>query len=116
MMNDEHNRHRSVPPDFLTLEEAAAVLRLGRNAAYDQAHLYEATGGAEGIPVCRYGKLYRGPRCKLEDALGGPITWPLPAADIAPAANDTPSPVRASTRPRSRRSSRPGSDPHPFSA
>ena len=68
----------SVPPDFLTLEEAAAVLRVGRSTAYREANAFEASGGKTGIPVIRYGKLFRVPRCRLEEQLGGPITWPLP--------------------------------------
>jgi hypothetical protein len=66
------------PPDFLTLEEAAAVLRVGRSTAYREANAFEASGGKTGIPVIRYGKLFRVPRCRLEEQLGGPITWPLP--------------------------------------
>jgi hypothetical protein len=68
----------SVPPDFLTLEEAAAVLRVGRSTAYREANAFESSGGKTGIPVIRYGKLFRVPRCRLEEQLGGPITWPLP--------------------------------------
>ena len=67
----------NVPPDFLTLEEAAAVLRVGRSTAYREANAFEASGGKTGIPVIRYGKLFRVPRCRLEEQLGGPITWPL---------------------------------------
>ena len=63
----------SVPPDFLTLEEAAAVLRVGRSTAYREANAFEASGGKPGIPVIRYGKLFRVPRCRLEEQLGGPI-------------------------------------------
>ena len=64
-------------PDFLTIEEAADVVRIGRTAAYRLARQYLATGGAIGIPAVRFGKQLRVPRCKLEAALGGPITWPL---------------------------------------
>ncbi len=69
----------STPPDFLTLDEAAAVLRVGRSTAYREANAFERSGGRTGIPVVRYGKLFRVPRCRLEEQLGGPITWPLPA-------------------------------------
>lgn len=67
------------PPDFLTLDEAAAVLRVGRSTAYREANAFERSGGRTGIPVVRYGKQFRVPRCRLEEQLGGPITWPLPA-------------------------------------
>ena len=67
------------PPDFLTLDEAAAVLRVGRSTAYREANAFERSGGRSGIPVIRFGKQFRVPRCRLEEQLGGPITWPLPA-------------------------------------
>ena len=65
-----------VPPDFLTVEEAGDVLRIGRTAAYQLAREFLATGGSTGIPVVRYGRQLRVPRCRLEDVLGGPLTWP----------------------------------------
>ena len=42
-------------PAFLTVEEAAAVLRIGRTAAYVLARRWEETGGADGLPVVRFG-------------------------------------------------------------
>jgi hypothetical protein len=74
----------SAPPDFLTLDEAAAVLRVGRSTAYREANAFEASGGTTGIPVVRYGKQFRVPRCRLEEQLGGPITWPLPTEPGTP--------------------------------
>ena len=109
--------HRSSPPDFLTVEEAAAVLRIGRTSAYRQARRYLATNGAEGLCADRFGKQIRIPRCGLEQRLGGPITWPIftdetpvasPVASIKPA----PTPRRAT-----RRATRPPvQDALPFSA
>ena len=84
------------PPDFLTLEEAAAVLRVGRSTAYREANAFEASGGKTGIPVVRYGKQFRVPRCRLEEQLGGPITWPLPTHAPVTTATTRPS------RPRKR--------------
>ena len=52
-------------PVVLTIEEAAAVLRIGRTAAYEQAHRYEATGGELGLPVIRMGRCLRVPRSAL---------------------------------------------------
>ena len=49
-------------PDFLTVEEAAAVLRIGRSKAYELAREYLATDGASGMPVIRLGKQLRVPR------------------------------------------------------
>jgi hypothetical protein len=62
------------------LDEAAAVLRVGRSTAYREANAFERSGGRTGIPVIRFGKQFRVPRCRLEEQLGGPITWPLPAS------------------------------------
>jgi hypothetical protein len=59
--------------DFLTVLEAAKVLRLGRTCAYELAARYEETGGAEGLPVVRLGRLLRVPRGRLEQLNGGPL-------------------------------------------
>ena len=64
-------------PDFLTVEEAACVMRIGRTAAYQLARHYLASGGKEGLPCVRYGKQLRVPRRMLEEHIGGPLTWPL---------------------------------------
>jgi len=82
----------SAPPDFLTLDEAAAVLRVGRSTAYREANAFERSGGRTGIPVVRCGKLFRVPRCRLEEQLGGPLTWPLPN-DAAVEASTTTKPT-----------------------
>lgn len=60
-------------PDFLTVAEAAQVLRIGRTAAYALAARYEQTGGAEGLPVIRIGKQLRVPRARLEELAGGAL-------------------------------------------
>ena len=65
------------PPDFLTVEEVARIARIGRTTAYDIAREFEATAGASGLPVVRFGKQLRVPRYRLENWLGGPITWPI---------------------------------------
>ena len=71
------------PPDFLTVEEAARIARIGRTTAYDIAREFEATAGASGLPVVRFGKQLRVPRYRLESWLGGPITWPILTDDTA---------------------------------
>jgi hypothetical protein len=60
-------------PDFLTVEEAARVLRIGRTAAYLAAKRYRDTDGAEGLPVVAVRGSLRVPRRRLEAMAGGPI-------------------------------------------
>jgi excisionase family DNA binding protein len=64
----------SQPPDFLTVEEAARVLRIGRTAAYALARSWRDTDGQQGIPVVEFGRLLRVPRRALEELAGGSIT------------------------------------------
>jgi excisionase family DNA binding protein len=52
-------------PDFLTMEEAAAILRIGRNQVYELARLWRATGGERGVPVVEFGRLLRVPKAAL---------------------------------------------------
>jgi len=69
---------RSDPAPFLTVVEAAALLRVGRTVAYQQARRYLATGGREGLPVVRLGRQLRVPRHALERLMDGlPPTEPL---------------------------------------
>ena len=42
-------------PDFLTIEEAARILRIGRGQAYELARRWRVTGGAEGLPNVEIG-------------------------------------------------------------
>ncbi len=56
---------KSEPAPFLTIPEAAAVLRIGRTAAYELARRYLATGGREGLPVVRLGRMLRVPSYAL---------------------------------------------------
>jgi len=84
------------PPDFLTVEEVARIARIGRTTAYDIAREFEATAGASGLPVVRFGKQLRVPRYRLESWLGGPITWPILADErpvASPIASITPAPT-----------------------
>jgi excisionase family DNA binding protein len=53
-------------PDVLTIEEAAAVLRIGRGAAYQLAHRFLWSGGVEGLPVFQLGRRLRVPKAALE--------------------------------------------------
>ena len=117
MKTSTRNSESSAPPDFLTVEEAARIVRIGRTTAYDIAREYEATAGASGLPVVRFGKQLRVPRYRLEEWLGGPITWPIAIVD-APVASPSASITTVPASKRStRRSTRPANqDALPFSA
>jgi excisionase family DNA binding protein len=52
-------------PDMLRVDEAATVLRIGRSAAYEAVAVFQATGGAEGIPAIRIGRSVRVPKRAL---------------------------------------------------
>ena len=109
------------PPDFLTVDEAGAVLRLSRGKAYELAREFLATGGASGMPVIRLGRQLRVPRAMLEQWIGGPITWPIPPTHptepVAIALPVASKPSRShATRPPVRRSTRVEQPSIPFSA
>ena len=109
------------PPDFLTVEEAGAVLRFSRGKAYELAREFLATGGASGMPVIRLGRQLRVPRALLEQRIGGPITWPIPSTQSTePVAIASPVASKSSrshaTRPSVRRSTRVEQPSIPFPA
>lgn len=63
----------ALPPDlppFLTIEEAAALLRIGRTTAYLQARIYRQTGGREGLPNVSLGRRKLVPSNDLLHMLG----------------------------------------------
>ena len=93
---------------FLTVEEAAAVLRIGRTAAYALTRQGRATGGAVGLPVVRVGRLLRVPVHQLERLAAGAIDHadPTPADRPATEAAPTPPTPQPTPRPTPRRSRR----------
>ena len=54
-------------PEYLTVEEAAALLRIGRTSAYALAREWRDTGGREGLPVVKLGRQLRVPRAALKE-------------------------------------------------
>ncbi len=67
----EATKARDESSAVMTVEEAAAALRIGRRLAYELAHRYLDTAGAEGLPVVRLGRLLRVPKAKLDLLLAG---------------------------------------------
>ncbi len=57
--------------EVLTIEEAAAILRISRNAAYAAARRWRATGGESGLPCFEIGRSIRVSRSALADLLRG---------------------------------------------
>ena len=49
-------------PLLYTVQQAARKLHIGRTLAYQQAELYLATGGSDGIPTIKIGNCLRIPR------------------------------------------------------
>lgn len=64
----------TIDPEVMTVEEAAKILRIGRNAAYALAKRYVATDGREGLPVLVLGRTLRVPA----SALKAMVQLPLP--------------------------------------
>ncbi|MGH9099703.1 MAG: helix-turn-helix domain-containing protein [Acidimicrobiales bacterium] len=52
-------------PEFLTVEEAAAVLRIGRTSAYLLCQRWRFSRGEAGLPVVQVGRQLRVPRAAL---------------------------------------------------
>jgi hypothetical protein len=63
--------------EVLAVEEAAAVLRISRNAAYAAARQWRVTEGRSGLPCIEIGRTLRVPRRELDRLLGhAPATDP----------------------------------------
>jgi excisionase family DNA binding protein len=61
-------------PDFLTVVEAARILRIGRTSAYQLAQQWLYSDGRNGLPVVRVGRQLRVPRRALERLAGAEPT------------------------------------------
>lgn len=95
-------------PELLTIEEAARVMRIHRNTAYQQARQYRATNGEEGLEVVDAAGQMRVPRRRLEQRLQITI-------DSIPPPQE--SNTRSARNPQgSRQQPKPGNDPPPDAA
>jgi hypothetical protein len=68
-------------PELLTVEEAAALLRIGRTKAYAMAREWRDSNGRSGLPVVDFGHALRVPRRALEDLIDGAIRPITPSVD-----------------------------------
>jgi hypothetical protein len=57
--------------EVLTVEEAASILRISRNAAYALTRQWRVTGGQSGLPCFELGRCIRVPRSALREMLSG---------------------------------------------
>ena len=73
------------PPDALTIEEAARVLRIGRTKAYAMSQEWRVTNGESGLMVREVGGQLRVPRAWLEEQLGAQARYPGRSAFRTPA-------------------------------
>jgi hypothetical protein len=99
---------RSTPtgpaPDWLSVEEYAAIYDLGRQTAYARVRLFVSSGGRDGMPCELHGKQYRISRYEIERRLGGPITWPIPGYHAEPERPEPEPDKRLTRRARGKRS------------
>ena len=83
-------------PEWLTVEEAARVLRIGRTKAYALTREWRASGGRSGLPVADLGDVLRVPRRALEELVEA--TLPSQHAPTPPKATQPRRPSRQRTR------------------
>ena len=57
--------------EVFTIEEAAAILRISRNAAYTLARQWRTTGGRTCLPCLELGRTLRVPRAAIRQMLEG---------------------------------------------
>ena len=90
-------------PDFLTVEEAGRVLRIGRTAAYQQARRWLDTR-TDGLPVLRVGGSLRVPLSQFEQHYNIRVTAvPQPPERCRPTNAETETRSPAQDIPRSMR-------------
>ncbi len=64
-----------VPP-FMTIEQAAKVLQLGRSKTYELSVEWERSGGTSGLPFVWFGHQKRIPRAVLHRFVDATLTPP----------------------------------------
>lgn len=78
-------------PDLLTVPEAAAYLRVGRNTAYALCRQWRLSGGREGLGCISVGRGIRVPKVAVQRFVaachGSAASAPVPAFSVATAAN-----------------------------
>lgn len=92
---------RTAWPVLLTVEEAGALLRIGRTKAYAMAREWRETDGRTGLPVIDLGHVLRVPRHALEGIVGTELVDEIPvesepSADSQPRTRANRSPIRTS--------------------
>lgn len=97
--------HRPLPA-FLTVEEAAEILRIGRTTAYALTREWRRTRGKSGLAVVSVGHKLRVPLRHLEKLAGGDLT-------AARTADPAPEPGEPPTRIAERPARRPQPSPAP---
>jgi excisionase family DNA binding protein len=63
-------------PAFMTVEQAAKAVQLGRSKAYQLTVEWERTGGASGLPFVWFGHQKRVPRAALERFIDQALSSP----------------------------------------
>ena len=110
------NKKQSYDPTsmYMTLEQAAKQLQIGRTLAYRLADEYLATDGRSGLPVKRFGRLLRVLRSDLEASAHVPTEH---HTAVAPAAQFATTPVTSPvSKAHARRSASTVEQPALFSA
>ena len=88
-------------PAFLTVEEAARVLRIGRTKAYAMVTEYRVTDGKSGMPVRDYGGVLRVPLAWIKGMAGGELDPAVVRAALSkPKLSAVPEPVIDLTDPK----------------